>query len=448
MKKEKTRKFGLLMSIAMIVGIVIGSGIFFKADDILVQTHGNVWVGCLVLFLGAVGIIFGGITISEWAKLTDDAGGLIAYADKAFGKLFAFLLGWFQTVVYFPALVAIICFVAANYTVALFPKLALDNIGVWLVSLFYLIVVYVMNVFSNKLSELFQTSAMFIKLMPLILIAICGLLFGDVHTLSSQTITLPVVMSSTGAIVAVAFSYDGWAVAPSIGHEIKNSKRNLPLALIISPLIILIVYIGYFVGISLLIGPNEIMKMGDLAFYTAAEKLFGTMGQKLMLIAVIISVLGTLNGLVVANIRAPYFLALRQTLPYSQKIRQLHKRLNVALGSIVISFIMVLVWLSIHFMSINLPSIRKFGIDISAIPIVIMYLFYGLLYVGVMIRTFKGLIQNKVIGLLCPVLAIAGALMILYGGLTASNGMVYLVVSFIILVSGLVLYGIRHLHKS
>ena len=53
MKKEKKRKFGLLMSIAMIVGVVIGSGIFFKADDILVQTHGNVKMGCLVLFLGA-----------------------------------------------------------------------------------------------------------------------------------------------------------------------------------------------------------------------------------------------------------------------------------------------------------------------------------------------------------------------------------------------------------
>ena len=93
MKQEKTRKFGLLMSIAMIIGIVIGSGIFFKADDILMQTNGNVMMGCLVLLLGALGIIFGGITISEWAKLTDDAGGLISYAEKAFGRLFAFLFG-------------------------------------------------------------------------------------------------------------------------------------------------------------------------------------------------------------------------------------------------------------------------------------------------------------------------------------------------------------------
>lgn len=440
MKQEKTRRFGLLMSIAMIVGIVIGSGIFFKADDILIQTNGNVLMGCLVLLLGAIGIIFGGITISEWAKLTDDAGGLIVYAEKAFGRVFAFLLGWFQSTVYFPALVAIVAFVASNYTVALFPQLNFSGSGVWLVSLIYLLLIYIMNIMSSKLSEFFQTSSMFIKLIPLFLIAIFGLIFGDPSGLSSHAITLPVMMSSTGAIVAVAFSYDGWAIAPAIGHEIKNSKRNLPIALIISPLIILIVYVSYFVGISLLIGPKEIMQMGDLAFSAAAEKLFGPVGQKLMLITVIISVLGTLNGLVVANIRAPYFLALRKELPYSKKISHLHPRFNISLLSVMLSFAMVLVWLGIHFLSISLPSVRRFGIDISSIPIVIMYLFYGFLYIGIMIRAAKGLIKNKLVGFVCPLLALAGALLILYGGLTGSNGIIYLIVSMLILVSGLVLY--------
>ncbi|MCJ1977634.1 APC family permease [Lactococcus paracarnosus] len=440
MKQEKTRRFGLLMSIAMIVGIVIGSGIFFKADDILIQTNGNVMMGCLVLLFGAIGIIFGGITISEWAKLTDDAGGLIVYAEKAFGRVFAFLLGWFQSTVYFPALVAIVAFVASNYTVALFPQLNFSGSGVWLVSLIYLLLIYVMNIMSSKLSEFFQTSSMFIKLIPLFLIAIFGLIFGDPSGLSSHAITLPVMMSSTGAIVAVAFSYDGWAIAPAIGHEIKNSKRNLPIALIISPLIILIVYVSYFVGISLLIGPKEIMQMGDLAFSAAAEKLFGPVGQKLMLITVIISVLGTLNGLVVANIRAPYFLALRKELPYSKKISHLHPRFNISLLSVMLSFAMVLVWLGIHFMSISFPSVRRFGIDISSIPIVIMYLFYGFLYIGIMIRAAKGLIKNKLVGFVCPLLALAGALLILYGGLTGSNGIIYLIVSMLILVSGLVLY--------
>lgn len=448
MKTQQTRKFGLLMSIAMIIGIVIGSGIFFKADDILIQTHGNVLVGCLVLLIGALGIIFGGVTISEWAKLTDDAGGLISYAEKAFGKRFAFLLGWFQSTVYFPALVAIVAFVAANYTLALLPQLNINQLSIWVISLVYLIVVNGMNLLSSKLSEIFQTSAMFIKLIPLFLIAICGLIFGDPHAISSQQLNLPVMLSSTSAIVAVAFSYDGWTVAPSIAHEIKNAKRNLPLALIISPLIILAVYVSYFVGISLLIGPEKIMAMGDLAFSAAAERLFGAFGSKVMLLAVIISVLGTLNGLIVANIRAPYFLAIRQEIPFSKRIAVLHPKFNLSVLSVGISFVITLIWLGIHFLSITMPSIKPLGIDISSIPIVIMYIFYGGLYVGVMVEAGRGRIKNKLLGFVCPVLAILGALMILYGGLTASNGMIYLIVSGLILVSGLAVYQLMACKKS
>ncbi|MDR0885019.1 MAG: amino acid permease [Clostridiales Family XIII bacterium] len=442
MKKAKTqtRKFGLLMSIAMIIGTVIGSGIFFKADDILIQTDGNVLLGCVALLIGALGIIFGGITISEWAKITDDAGGLISYAEKAFGKFFAFLLGWFQGTVYYPALAAIIGFVAANYTIALFPQLDFNQSGVWIITIVYLISIYIINIFSAKLSEIFQTSAMFIKLIPLLLIAICGLLFGDPQVSSSSAITLPVITASAGAIVAVAFSYDGWAVAPSICHEIKNSKRNLPLALIISPIIILAVYVSYFVGISFLIGPEKIMQMGDFAFSAATEQLFGAVGQKMMLIAVIVSVLGTTNGLVIANVRAPYFLALRKEIPFSKKIAKLNPKFNISFPSAIISILLTLLWLLVHFLSVAVPSIIKFEIDISSIPIVIMYVFYTLLYIGVIIRTCKGLIKNKMAGILCPILAIVGATMILYGGLTASNSIIYLIVSLLILVTGVALY--------
>ncbi len=87
-------------------------------------------------------------------------------------------------------------------------------------------------------------------------------------------------MASTGAIVSVAFSYDGWSIAPSICHEIKDAKRNLPLALTISPIIILVVYLSYFLGISYLIGPEKIMETGDMAFSMAARQLFGSLGDR------------------------------------------------------------------------------------------------------------------------------------------------------------------------
>ena len=170
--KEEQRKYNLTTTIAMIIGIVIGSGIFFKADDILLLTGGSVAVGCIVLILGAFSIIFGGMTIAEWAKITDDAGGLISYGEKAFGKKFAFFIGWFQMSVYFPTLASVVCWVGANYTIQLFSNVTWLKHFTWQLTLFYMILFFVINTCAPKIAGYLQTSATIIKIIPLIIIAI------------------------------------------------------------------------------------------------------------------------------------------------------------------------------------------------------------------------------------------------------------------------------------
>lgn len=83
-------------------------------------------------------------------------------------------------------------------------------------------------------------------MIPLFLIGIAGLLFGDPSYLQLHSVDGAGIVAGSSAIVAAAFSYDGWSVAPSICHEIKNAKRNLPLALTIAPIMILFVYLLYF----------------------------------------------------------------------------------------------------------------------------------------------------------------------------------------------------------
>ena len=73
-------KYGLLTCITMIVGVVIGSGIFFKSDDILVATNGNIFLGALAFCIAAISIIFGSLTVAELAARTDKPGGPISYA--------------------------------------------------------------------------------------------------------------------------------------------------------------------------------------------------------------------------------------------------------------------------------------------------------------------------------------------------------------------------------
>ena len=437
---QDNRRYGLWMAIAMVIGIVIGSGIFFKADDILVLTNGNVAIGCIVLIIGAIGIIFGGMTIAEWAKITDDAGGLISYGEKAYNKTFAYLIGWFQMVVYFPALIAVICWVAANYTIQLFP--VLDGY-VWIVAIIYMLCLYLINTFSPRIAGYLQTSAMVVKMIPLCVIGIIGVIFGE-NNIQLDSITGAGIIAGNSAIVAAAFSYDGWSVAPSICHEIKNAKRNLPLALIIAPVIILILYLLYFLGITFLLGPEQIMELKDGAFEMAANTLFGSLGAKILLIAVVISVIGTLNGLILGSCRTPYSLAIRKEIPFYDKIGSLHEQFQISISSHLISLGFSLFWLYIHYLSIQVSWMQKLQLDVSGLPIVLMYIFYFLLYIGVILYARRGGVKSKFFGYVCPVLACLGAFVVIYGGLTSANGKMYLMVSFLTLASGyLVFYKMR-----
>lgn len=88
----KKTGYGLFTTIAMIIGVVIGSGIFFKSDNILVATNGSIALGVLVFCIAAIAIIFGSLTISELAARNSEAGGLIAYAEQSYNKQLLVLL--------------------------------------------------------------------------------------------------------------------------------------------------------------------------------------------------------------------------------------------------------------------------------------------------------------------------------------------------------------------
>ena len=247
----KKNEYGLFTAITMIVGIVIGSGIFFKSDNILIATGGSIALGVLVFFIAAIAIIFGSLTISQLASRSSKEGGLISYAEEYYNKSTSCAFGWFQTFLYFPTLISVVSWVAGIYICILFGIEGTLEIQM-LIGLLIMIFLFVMNTLSAKLGGLFQNASTIMKLVPLVLISIAGLIFGDTSNISLSDIT---AMKSTGwiaAIAPIAFSFDGWIVSTSISHEIKDSKRNLPKALIIAPIFILIVYVLYFIGISIL----------------------------------------------------------------------------------------------------------------------------------------------------------------------------------------------------
>lgn len=221
----------------------------------------------------------------------------------------------------------------------------------------------------------------------------------------------------------------------SICHEIRDSKRNLPLALIISPLLILGFYIIYFVGVTSYVGVEEVIALGDKSAYLAANNMFGEFGGKLLLIFIIISVLGTANGLVLGFIRIPYSLAIRNMLPKSELFAKESVKFNgLPINSAILSFALSLIWLLIHYITqeYNMPG------DVSEISIAFSYILYIVVYIAVIRLLRREKSEGVIMRYIVPILAICGSLIIFCGSIPNPMFLISCLICAVILIIGYV----------
>ncbi|MPQ43618.1 APC family permease [Clostridium tarantellae] len=436
MKKHK-HEYGLFTAITMIVGIVIGSGIFFKSDNILIATGGSVSLGVFMFCIAAIGIIFGSLSVSELASRESKAGGIITYAEYSLNKSFACAFGWFHTFLYYPTLLAVVSWVTGIYTCILFGLKGTLELQI-IIGFSVMAFLFLVNILSAKLGGYFQNTATIIKLIPLILIALIGLLFGDVSSISVTDVTQMESVGWITAIAPIAFSFDGWIVASSIGHEMKNPKKDLPKALVLAPIFILIVYVLYFIGISIYVGPETVMKLGDAHVDLAANNIFGPMGAKLIIIFVIISIMGTVNGLIMGLSRMPYSLALRGMFPKVKGLTKISNKYGISVKSAVIAFILSVIAIIVHYLT------QKFNMlpnsDISEISITINYVLFIVLYIKVFRMGCNGEITGVWRGKINPILATCGSLLILIGSISNPLFGLYAVICSIVLVSAIIFW--------
>ena len=439
---HKEKEYGLFTAIAMIVGIVIGSGIFFKSDNILVYTNGSILKGVLVFTIAAIGIIFGSLTIAVLASRTTKPGGLITYVEEYIGPKVAGAFGWFQVFIYFPAILSIVSWIVGVYLCMLMGwEGTPERVG--FIGLIAFLIIYFVNYFSALLGGAFQNFSTVSKVVLIAVLAIAGFIYGDPKLITSSEVVEATGSSLAwiGALSPIAFSYDGWVVATSISHEIKDSKRNLPIALVFGPIFVLIAYVSYFVGVSILVGPQRIMELGDAHVNEAVTMLFGTGGAKIFLILILISVLGTLNGFTLGFLRMPYLLAIRDMFPMAEKVGYLEEGHHVPKCSAKIAFIISLVYIFINYITLKYNVIPNS--DISEIPIVASYIIYVVLYICVIRLYLKGEIQGVGKGLIVPLIAAIGSLTIIIGGLQNPMTFLYLGICGIV-----VLIGLAYLHKK
>ncbi len=458
MSEKLKRKYGLFTAICMVVGIVIGSGVFFKAQDILKITGGNMPIGILAWIIGGVIMLVLLLTFSFMGQKYERVNGMVDYAEATVGPKYGYMMGWFIATIYFPAMTAVLAWVSAMYTlefiISAFPGFPLTPLGgdfsgmetvmgseCLVLTLFYLCMSYGINTLSPKLAGRFQTSATVIKMIPLVLMAVVGLIVGLLSgTLQSNFVTpAQVTQADSGnplfsAICATAFAYEGWIIATSINAEIKDSKRNLPKALVIGGSIIVATYLFYYIGVAGGATNQQLIDKGAPIAYT---NIFGKVFGNILNLFVAISCLGTTNGLMLGCTRCMYALADRGEGPDPETFSQVDRKTNMPANSGIFALMVIAAWF-LYYYCTNIAGLwtGPFAFDSSELPIISIYLMYLPMLIS-WIRKERE--QNVLRRFIMPILAFCGSIFMIIASIVR-HGMGclwYLIVFAVIMTVGL-----------
>jgi len=429
-------KFGLATAISMVVGIVIGSGVFFKADDVLVATNGSLPLAIFAWVVGGSIMVVSAYTFSLAARRVSKSNGIVDYVEAGYGERAGFYVGYFMAYIYYPTLTGVLAWVSALYTSILF---GIEGYGLWYIAIVYLLMIVVLNYVSPVLSGKFQVSATIIKLIPLSLVAIVGLVVGVVSGLTLENFTNAATgVAQTGgglsaAVLATAFAYEGWIVATSINSELKDAKKTLPKALVLGSIIVMITYIMYYIGLAGTLS-NEVFAIeGDNAVNIAVSTLFGSFAGTALTVFVIISCLGTLNGLMLGTSRSIHSLAFRNKGFAPKYFAKTAPKTNSPTRSIMLALVIMSLWGLVWFG--NFEGWFNGFLDTSELPIAFLYAVYLLVYVWIM-RSFTDL--NVWQRFVAPSLSTVGSLYIVYAAVQKDLFLVFSLITLLIFVSAFV----------
>ena len=384
------KRYGLPTAICMVVGIVIGSGVFFKAEKVLQATQGNMPLGILAWgIVGAIMIVCSYV-FATMATRYEKVSGLVDYAEATVGRRYAYYVGWFMAVLYTPCLVSALAWISARYLCVL---LGWDITGGACMTIAgaMLCLDHVLNALAPRLAGKFQVSTTVIKMIPLALMAVCGTVLGLANGRMAENFTaISAGALSTGeglmaSTVAVAFAYEGWILATSINAELRDAKRTLPRALVLGAFIVVATYILYYIGLTGAVTTEELMASGETAAKMAFQRVFGQTAGTVVFVLIVISCLGTLNGLTLSCCRGLYALAVRNEGPAPELFRQVDPVTHMAGNSALASLGLSALWL-VYFYGANVggPWFGPFSFDSSELPIITLYGMYVPMFIQFM----------------------------------------------------------------
>ena len=398
------RQISFGQALATVVGTVIGGGVFFKIGSISHET-GTPSLTLFVWILAGIVSIASGLTVSEIAAALPVTGGSIKYIEYTYGKVWGFLFGWAQMLVYFPANIAALSVVFGQQFAVLF---GFPTKYATLIALLLALFLMSLNFISTKFSTRMQSAMTILKAIPIALIVIFGLfnpakISVNLLPLSSGH-NVSFWAGLSGGLLAALFAYDGWINVTNLAGEVKEPEKNLSRAIIIGLSAITLIYVLVNYAFLTAIPFKEIIGNQNTA-YLASLKLFGSLGGKLITIGILISVYGAINGFMLTGMRIPYTLAKDKMLPFSNKIG----RTNINTGVPTISALIILT------VSLIMIFLGTFDL-LTNMLVFVMWTFTTLISIAVVILRYRESKLDRPYAVpwypIIPIISIGGGLFI------------------------------------
>ncbi|AWK07406.1 amino acid transporter [Flavobacterium crocinum] len=333
------RELGLLDGTMLVVGSMIGSGIFIVSADIARQVGSAGWLTLIWLISGLITII-AAVSYGELSAMFPKAGGQYVYLKEAYNKLIAFLYGWSFFAVIQTGTIAAVGVAFSKFAAYLYEPFSDENIlyelgsfklnAAQLVSIFTIILLSYINSRGVKDGKILQTVLTIIKILSLLGLVVFGLTLGAKASIwdanwadgwSTRAFDkesgswLPIggtalISGISAAMVGSLFSSDAWNGVTFIAGEIKNPKRNVGLSLFLGTFIVTIIYVLTNIMYLAVVPFDEIATAkSDRIAVVAAQYIFGNIGTLIIAIMIMISTFACNNGLIMAGARVYYTMA-------------------------------------------------------------------------------------------------------------------------------------------
>ena len=310
------KQLGFKEALSITIGVVIGEGIFFKASSVF-NNAGSPTLGIAAWIIAGIITICCGLSIAEVSSSIPRDGGLYGYLKELYNETIAYLYGWVQNIIYYPALIAsasIIFSRQVTYFIDL-SKTEQKMLSISLI-LFFSAIHILSTKTAGKLQIIFTAG----KLIPIFLIIIIGIFYNKKDVLTLSNYSVPSNSLGFGsALLSCLWAYDGWISVGNITGEMKNPEKDLPKAIILGLSLIMIVYVSISFVFLKVLGFNNAIDSNRIASDVSLI-IFGKVGATLITIGILVSVIGAFNGNLISGSRISYTMANDKLLPFSKSL--------------------------------------------------------------------------------------------------------------------------------